>query len=381
MVKVLHVITGLSTGGAEMMLLKLLGNMDRSRVQSMVVSLTDKGPIGLRIEALGVPVVVLNLRALSGLPMGLWRLLRQVRRFKPDLAQGWMYHGNLFASFLVMLSPRKIPVVWNIRQSIAALEDEKPMTARLIRLGAKLSQGPAMILYNSSTAREQHEALGYRHAKAKVIPNGFELTRFHPDDGARLALRSQLGLGPEAPLIGMVARYHPMKDHSGFLRAAAHVHMRHPSAHFVLVGRGVTRDAPALREQIASLGLDPCVHILGEREDLPFITAALDISVNASWRGEGFSNAIGEAMACAVPCVVTDVGDSAWIVGSTGRVVPAQDAQAMAKAIADLLDAGPSMRTSLGQAARARMIDMFDLAYVSARYQDLYEELCGSGRG
>jgi glycosyltransferase involved in cell wall biosynthesis len=271
-------------------------------------------------------------------------------------------------------------VVWNIRQSIAALEDEKPLTARLIRLGARMSAGPAGILYNSATAREQHEALGYQRAKSEVIANGFELTRFRPDPDARTALRAQLGLRPDTHLIGLVARYHPMKDHAGFLRAAALVKMQHPGAHFVLVGRGVTNEASALREQVSSLGLSQCVHLLGEREDVAFITAALDIAVNASWRGEGFSNAIGEAMACAVPCVVTDVGDSAWIVGPTGRVVPAQDEQAMAQAIADLLDAGPSMRTALGQAARARMIDMFDLARVSARYQDLYEELCGSGR-
>lgn len=374
--RVLHVITGLSTGGAEMMLLKLLGNMDRSRFPPLVVSLTDKGPIAARIEALGITVIALNLQSLRSLPLGLWRLLRQVRRFRPELVQGWMYHGNLCANLLAMLSGRKIPVVWNIRQSIAALEDEKPVTARLIRLGAKLSSWPAVILYNSATARDQHEALGYRHDRSKVIANGFDLARFRPDEDAGPALRAELGLAPDTPLIGLVARFHPMKDHAGFLRAAARVTQRHTGAHFVLVGRGVSNDTPALSEQVESLGLTQCVHLLGEREELAYITAAFDIAVNASWRGEGFSNAIGEAMACAVPCVVTDVGDSAWIVESTGRVVPSQDEQAMAHAISDLLDAGPSARSMLGRAARARVIDMFDLDRVSARYQDLYEELC-----
>ena len=374
--RVMHVITGLSTGGAETMLLKLLSASSRS-MEHVVVSLGDEGTIGPRIAALGVPVHCLRLQRNAPNPIHALSILRLARRIDPQLIQGWMYHGNLMASMAALAlgksAPvKKPPVLWNIRQTVYDLRRERWLTARLILLGGRLSARPAAIIYNSQTSAGQHEELGYRVEKRVIIPNGFDCQALRPDEAARKEVRAELGVSDDIVLVGLVARYHPMKDHAGFLQAAGMLARSHRQARFVLAGTGVSSKQSELAEAVGQNGLQDRVILLGERSDIPRLNNAFDIACSASAWGEGFSNSIGEAMACGIPCAVTDVGDSAYIVGNSGLVAPPREPNALACAIAHLIDLGCAGRQQLRAKARKRIETDFSLPAIVRRYEELY---------
>jgi glycosyltransferase involved in cell wall biosynthesis len=213
-----------------------------------------------------------------------------------------------------------------------------------------------------------------------VIPNGFDLNVFRPDPAARLAVRAELGIDAEAVLIGLAARFDPQKDIGSFLRAAARVAAATAKTRFLLCGEGMDAANPVLARLIAETGLGARVHLLGRRADMPRITAALDIAVSSSAYGEGFSNALGEALAAAVPAVATDVGDAREIVGREGRIVPIRDPEALAAAMAELIALGAEGRARLGHEARARMARDYALDAIARRYRAIYEEVL-AGRG
>lgn len=371
--RILHVITGLSTGGAEMMLFKLLSKTHKSHVQT-VVSMKDEGTIGPRIKALGVPVHTLNLGSTVPNPFCFFPMKSVVHQFRPDVIQGWMYHGNVMASLASKFSDSHPPVLWNIQQSVRRVSDYGWLTGLVIRFGAFISRDPAKIIYVSHTGAGQHASLGYLGEKKIVIPNGIDCETFHPDDEARRQARAELGMGEDNVLVGLVARYHPMKDHAGFLAAAGQLARTHPRVRFVLIGKGVTNDQPAIQQLVGKHDLQNRILLLGERHDTPQLTAALDIACSASAWGEALSVAIGEAMACGVPCVVTDVGDSSYLVGDTGISVPPREPQALAEALGKLVDAGPDYRHTLGDAARKRVENDFSLPAIVRRYEEVYEQ-------
>jgi glycosyltransferase involved in cell wall biosynthesis len=333
--RVMYIINDLSIGGAEMMLYKLLGETDRTRYCPTVISLMHHSALRERIEALGIAVYTTKMRA------------------------------------SVFSSPRP-PILWSIHYSISSLKAEKRLTAAAIRVCGFLSKLPAKIIFVSRAAQLQHKTLGYSLENSCVIPNGIDVTEFVPSNEARLSVRSELGLPENAFLIGIMGRYHPTKDHSNFLRAAALLSRLHPEAHFLLTGRKVDRENRTLCQSIQELGLERQTHLLGERHDMPRLAASLDVFSLSSYV-ESCPNVIGEAMSCGVPCVVTDVGDAAWILGNTGRVVPPRDPGALAAAWKEMIDLGPRGRQALGREARSRVIERFTLKSVAARYDALYE--------
>ena len=373
MIRILHVITDLDRGGAQTMLLKLLSAGGRD-FDPIVVSLDGKlRALEPAIRGLGIPVHCLGLRRSFPNPMAALKIRQIVRRLSPQLIQGWMPHGNLLASFAGFWSAVPVPVVWNIRQCLYDLRYERWMTRIVIRLGAFLSARPAAIVYNSRTSIVHHEAIGYHSARGFFIANGFDCRVFRPDQEARGRIRQELGFPDDALLVGLVARYHPMKDHPTFLRAAGLVARQHANAYFVLAGSGVTKDQSALADIILSEGLQNRVFLLGERSDVACVTAALDVACSSSWT-ESFSNSIGEGMACGVPCVVTDVGDSAYLIADTGIVVPPRNSEALGAAIGKLLAAGVAYRDQLGTEARRRIEQEFSLDVIVCRYERLYRD-------
>ena len=371
--KILHVITGLSTGGAEMMLFKLLSRLVRENVGNEVISLTGIGPVGERIAGLGVGVRALGMGRALPSPPKLFSLARMMREAKPDIVHAWMYHANLLAG-LAAIFARSPPVIWGIRQSNLDPRLSKRSTILTSRLCARLSARlPARILCCSTVARDVHVAFGYAPEKMAVIPNGFDLERFRPDGEARIAVRRELGIDADAPLIGLVARFDPQKDHRSFVTAATRLLESDRSAQFLLCGEGIDADNRELGGWINATGIGANCHLLGLREDMARITAALDIAVSSSV-GEGFSNAVAEAMACGVPCVVTDVGDSGLMVENTGRVVAPKDSAALGDAMAGLLGIGAEGRAKLGQAARRRIEENYSLPDIAARHLAFYRE-------
>jgi glycosyltransferase involved in cell wall biosynthesis len=182
------------------------------------------------------------------------------------------------------------------------------------------------------------------------------------------------GEGKNIILIGFIARHDPMKDHPTFFKAASELLQERENVHFILAGNGVKPENRSIAMQISDIWKDH-FHLLGEREDIEKITAALDIASLAS-HGEGFPNIICEAMACEVPCVTTDVGDAAFIVNNTGYVVPTRDSRAMAGAWKVLIDLGEERRRELGLSARKRVMAHFELSKVVKEYEGFYTSLC-----
>lgn len=377
--RILYITSGLQTGGAEVLLYHMLAQTSRARFEPAVICLGRAGRLGAQIRALGVPLTELGMRPSRPTPAGLAGLVGAVRSFGPDLIQGWMYHGNLAAQIGGALAARRAPVAWCVHKSVSSLRDEKPATAAVIRLCARLSGLPGKIVYVSEAGRRQHEAMGFRPEKSLVISNGIDAELFRPSAEARRALRAELGLPESAALIGLLARYHPQKDHKTFLRAAALLAAGHPEAHFVLAGAGVDARNAELTTLVAALGLGGRVHLLGERDDMPQLTAGLDIATSSSAFGEGLSLALAEAMAAGVPCVVTDVGDSGMLVGLTGRVVVPRSPQALAAAWSELLAFGPQGRADLGLAARERVLQRFGIGAMLESYERMYLTLIGGG--
>jgi glycosyltransferase involved in cell wall biosynthesis len=371
--RILHLITSLSTGGAEVMLQKLARTLQERSHDVSVVSLTTAVPIGLEMQAHGIPVLALGGRAGMLLPHQLWRLLRTYREFQPDIVHSWMYHANVLAQAPLVWSmrQRRPGLVTSVRGALHAPRQQKLTLRAIRRIDARMSHRADAIVFNSRRSAEQHAALGYDTSKMTVIPNCFDTNQYQPLPAERARVRSELGCG-EGVLIGLVARFERLKNHRLFLQAARLVADRCPEASFLLAGRGCDGDNRQLMQWVAELGLGGRIHALGERRDIAAIDNALDVAVCSSV-SESFPNAIGEAMACGVPAVVTDVGDCPQLVGDAGRVVPADSPEALADAIVELASLPREARAALGARARARVSGEFSLERIAQRYMDLYD--------
>ncbi|NOY72251.1 MAG: glycosyltransferase [Gammaproteobacteria bacterium] len=371
--RIIHVITGLATGGAEWALYNLLNGGIGDHFNCQVVSLVDQGVIGGQIKELGIPISALGLR--NGHPSlsGVMGLRRAVRDFQPDVIQGWMYHGNVAASIARAMAIGRPALAWNVRHSLYDLSDEKSMTQKVIRLSRFISSGPDALLYNSRLSKKQHEAFGFSSDCGQVIPNGIDIQKFVFSSSSRRKVRSDLGISDSALVVGHVARLHPMKDHQLFLKAALDISRMGVDVHFLLSGRDVLIDNKNI-EPLIPVELRNRFHLLGERADVPELMCAMDVFCQSSW-SEAFPNVIGEAMATGLPCVATDVGDTKIIIGDTGVIVPAHDEKKLISGIVKLLQLTSQERRYLGEKVRARIETKFTLTAIVERYCALYEQL------
>ena len=377
--RVTHVITGLDIGGAEVMLYRLLSAMPSEEFPAQVISLTSDGPMGTRIRSLGVQVTALGMQSIAGGPAAILRLAHWLRRNPADVIQTWMYHADLVGGLAAALEGHT-PLVWGIHNSVLDAHTSKRTTRWTVKLLSRLSHSlPHKILSCSQVARDLHIGLGYHASRMVIIPNGFDLTGFRPDAAARLKIRQELEIASEAFLVGHVGRFDPQKDYPNLIRAAAALIGKKPEVHFVLCGDGVHWQNKELAAWIVEQGLQPVFHLLGRREDIPQLMASFDLLTTSSAYGEAFPLVVGEAMACGVPCVVTDVGDSAYLVAETGKVVPPRDPASLAEAWLALLSLPAQERAALGKAARQRIQDHFSLPAVAAQYAALYRELAAEG--
>jgi glycosyltransferase involved in cell wall biosynthesis len=327
------------------------------------------------MEGIGVRVRTLDMKKSVPNPVPVMRLAQWIRESKPDVIHTWMYHANLVGALAARLAGG-VPVVWGIHHSTLDPRVDKRRTVLISRTCAFLSRKlAARIVCCSEASLRIHKKLGYAAEKLEVIPNGFDLEKIKPDPVARDSVREELGLPADTLLVGMAARFHPQKDHRNFVRAAALLCRQVPKVHFLLCGFGVTWQNSKLAKWIDEAGIRDSCHLLGVRRDMARLFAGMDIATTASLSGEAFPLVVGEAMACGTPCVVTDVGDSAMIVGDTGIVVAPGNPGALANAWRQLIDAGPEVRLRLGMAARQRVQQHFALPVIVERYQAIYEEL------
>ncbi|HEX6851626.1 MAG TPA: glycosyltransferase [Candidatus Polarisedimenticolaceae bacterium] len=351
---VLYVTTGLEAGGAERALSLLAPALAARGFGVRVASLRGPGRFGPELERAGVPVESLDLASPTRWPLAWARLRRLFRERAPALVHGWMYHGNLATLAL----PRGPRVVWGIRQSLADWGTTRARTRAVVRACAATSGRADAFLYNAHVALEDHARLGFPRDRAEVIPNGFDTRRFRPDAQARRTTRARLGYGDDELVVACLARWHPVKGHDLLFPAFAAAASTRPWSRLLLAGSGATDRVAG--EAARRCGLAGRVRALGEFDDVPSLLAACDGAVSAS-RGEAFPNAVGEAMACALPVVATDAGDTARLVGDAGCLVPVGDEAKLAGALGALLDLDANARSTLGAGARARIEREFSL--------------------
>jgi len=370
----MHVIGSLEIGGAETMLCKLVEAADKKHLKHIVVSLLPLDVLQHRLVEAGARVVSLNMSRNRFAVTDILRLARLIKKCKPDLIHTWMYISDIIGGLAASLVG-KIPVIFSIRHG--SFVGDKPRTILLAKITAWLSHLiPERIIACSNAAAELHMQTGYAAKRLQVIPNGFTIKDNFLLQGK---LRTHLGVNSSARLIGMIGRNVPAKDHNNFIAAASIVKKSIPQAEFVLCGAGIDESNLPLLKTISKAGLANCCHMLGNQADIDWIFADLCFLVSSS-ASEAFANVIGEAMACGIPCVVTDVGDSAHIVGNTGIIVPPHDPEALAKGMIRMLQKTSAELKNSGIMARERLTQKFTLPAVARRYEKLYFEVVNGRR-
>lgn len=371
-IRILHVITTLDVGGAENMLLKLVSHSDPT-FQHRIVYLKGPGKLVSQFKNLPIPPSPLHLEKKSMAIGRLRRFFQSVKGYQPHIIQTWLYHADLLGWVAGIFAHTPL-TLWNVRCSYIDFS-EYSLTSRLVfKLLTVLSSLPTGIIFNSEKGRNIHQRAGYRAKLSQVIHNGFDIDRFRPNHLARTELRRLLNISQNVPVIGMVARYDPIKRHHWFIEAAQIIVQKKPDVRFVLVGEGVDRNNTNLIRLINAFSLSQHFHLLGHQSCLPDIYPAFDIHTLSSY-SEGFPNVIGEAMACGVPCVTTDVGDAATIIGNTGKLVPVGEPQGLANAWMDILGCSNEEKMRLNDAARNRIVDCFDIRKIVGQYASFYKGL------
>lgn len=372
-IRIAHVIPGLQVGGAELMLTRLVHGMDTVRFSNTVISLTGSGPAAEVLESRGIRVQTLGMGRIPT-PKAIARLFSWLRAESPDVVQTWLYAADFLGGLAGTLAGANA-IVWNLRQLAPVQPHFAPRHVWAARACGLLStRVPTAVVCCSEEVRRSHEALGYVRGRYAVIPNGFDLEVFGPGRAAYTSVRAELGVDTDTALIGMVARFDPVKGHADFFKAATLISRTNLNAHFLLSGEGMAATNDAVASKVNAPELQGRVHLLGRRNDVPRLLAALDVAVSAS-HSEGFPNTVGEAMASAVPCVATDVGGTASLVGEAGSLVPPHEPAVLASAVLSILGLGPAERSKLGEAARRRIERLYSLQAMIDQYSRLYESL------
>ncbi|NLF95543.1 MAG: glycosyltransferase [Candidatus Riflebacteria bacterium] len=370
----LHIIGSLEIGGAEMTLCKLIESTDPKIIGHIVVSLLPPEALEKRIKAAGARIVSLNMSRNRITLTDICRLAKLIKKINPDLVHTWMYISDIIGGLATRLAGT-FPIIFSIRHG--SFKGDKARTVLLAKITAWLSHLiPQRIIACSTAAAELHRQTGYAADRVQIIPNGFTKK---DNSSLRGKLRAHLGVNKSAILVGMIGRYVPAKDHNCFIKAATLVKKLFSQAEFVLCGAGVEKNNHSLASAIDSAGLANCCHLLGNQTEIDWILADLNFLVSSS-SSEAFANVIGEAMASGIPCVATNVGDSAHIIGSTGIIVPPDDHQSLAQGMLQMLQKTSAELAEMGMQAQKRILQMFSLPAVARCYEKMYFEVANVRR-
>jgi len=357
---ILFLARSLVRGGAERQLVVLAKGLARRGHAVAVAVFFGCGAYESELAGAGVRVIHLGKKGRWDVLSFLTRLVRLLRKERPAVMHSYLGVPNILATALKPLL-QGTRIIWGVRASNMDLSRYDWLSRLSYALERRLARFADRIIANSHAGKRHAVANGFPENKIVVIPNGIDTEYFRFDPGGRRQVRSAWGLGEDEILVGLVARLDPMKDHPTFLEAASRIAHEHHDVRFVCVGDGPVAYAEALKQQAAALGLTKQLIWAGSRDNMPAVYSALDLSSSSSSFGEGFSNTIAEAMACGVPCVVTDVGDAKQIVGVTGFVVEPGNPAALASAWQVALEAGDADKAWWSQRAREHIIEHFSL--------------------
>lgn len=363
--RVLLLLRSLERGGAERQASLLARTLAEKGLDVVLATFYDGGALRAEIEGSGVRVLSLQKKSRWEVALFALRLFRAVRRERPDVLYSFLTVPNVVAVLMKPLLTRT-RVVIGVRASNMDLRDYDWFARITDRVEAMLARWADVVIANSLSGKVHAEARGFPAGSITVVPNGIDTDLFTVDDKAGDKVRLEWGVADSDVLVGLVARFDPMKDHETFVRAAVHVLNEFPQARFVCVGGGSSSIRERVRTLAEQCGVDARFIWSDGRNDMPAVFNAVDIACLSSRYGEGFPNAIAEAMSCGTPCVATDVGDVAEILGDCGLVVPPGNASLLAEAILSLARMRKHERTALGGAARARVKERYGRQQLAA---------------
>jgi len=369
--RILHVVSGLDIGGAELTLYRLATAL-RDRYELVVVNLSASGVLEERFQAKGITVHHCDLKHR---PLAGFRLLgRVIREFRPDLINSWMYHANVVASVARRWGGSSAPLVWSVRHSLQSFPSEKWSLRQIIRAGGYGIWHPDAVTFNAFSGRDSHLPFGYGRHPTQVIVNGVDLHHFTRSVADRQLFRHQLDFSEDVMLVGYVGRFHALKDLPTLIACFSAIHRRLPRTRFVLAGPGLVNGNPVLDGLLGNANLSALVRCLGPREDVTAVYSGLDLLILSSL-AEGTANVLLEAMACEVPCVTTDAGDCARLVADARFVAPRSDPTTLADRAIAVLELDLHTRDELGVMLRRRMLEQYDQVGAEATYIRLYDGL------
>ena len=358
--KVVFLIRDLNYGGAQRQLVTLVKALHQEDCFDMtVLHFYSGGPLLRDLLDRGIPTISLEKQERWDVLGFFGRLFGHLKRIQPDVLHGYLGESNIVTMFVKPFFP-STRIICGIRGSNTPSGRYGWLGSLLSLLERLLSSFTDLIVVNSHTGKTDYLNQGYAPDKMVVISNGIDTERFQPDSEASAKVRSEWGIAENTILIGLVGRLNPMKDHPTFLKAAALLSKEREDVSFVCVGVGEENYAKELYQLTDELGISEKIIWAGGRSDMPAVFNAFNIACSSSSDGEGFPNVVGEAMACGVPCVVTDVGDSAWIVGDTGIVVTPKNPEALKTAINGLIEKA-NLDDYNPQEIRQRIVEQFSV--------------------
>lgn len=372
-ISICHIIVDLDVGGAEMMLKRLIEcYQNNNKFRHFVLTFKPVGKIGHNLRSLGIEVLSLNSFRFRDFPKAIWHLILLLRRTRPDIVQTWMYHADLVGGLASWIAGCR-NIIWGIRGTL--VPKKSWLTRLLVRICAKNSFWiPRVIVCCAESARVWHVSLGYVKKKMIVIPNGYDLTYFAPDMKLKRTMRMRLGIPENSLVIGTIGRFDTLKDYKNYILATRIVAKKIPSVKFLMLGRNIDVSNAVLMDWIVDSEFSDRFQLLGERDDVPSCLAAMDIFCLPSL-AEGFPNVVAEAMCMQLPCVVTDVGDAAAIVGDAGIVVPPRNEFALAEALIFICKLPDVKRFNLGCRAREIINENYSIRKIEQLYSSLYLSL------
>ncbi len=353
-----------------MMLFKHLNTFSRNENNLIVISLQKKSMLGKRIEKLGIRVLDLNLSYKGINFIKLINLFFILKKFKPDIFHCWMYHANLLGFFYGIFF-RKTKIIWNIRQTLYSLQNEKKLTRLVILISKIFSNFVDNIIYNSRKSLKQHSVYGFKNKNSSFIPNGFNIEKFDIKKKNKInkKIRKKLDIPESSNVIGIVARNHPMKGYEIFFKSLEAILENNKDIHVLAVGRNVHYKN---FKHIILKKNKSFYHFTGQKNNINDLMCCMDIFVSSSIWGEGFSNVLSEAMLMEVPCVATNIGESKNIIGKNGIIIKANSATLLEQGIQKILALNNKKRKEIGRSARKRVISKFDIEKINKLYSNIY---------
>lgn len=359
---IVYFISGLGTGGAEAMLVKVLRHSGSSR-NNVVVSLTKGGKNRDILIDSGVKVIELDMKSVLTLPLRLFRLIRFLRQKRTFIIHAWMYHASLLATLIGALFLKNVSIIWNIRHSVHSLSDEKYVLRVIISVLGMFSSNPKWILFNSNVSLKQHKEIwGAEAKKLRVMPNGFDTETWKPHSSGLSDVIDR------RKSVVHVGRAHPMKNQAGLVTAFQRIMDEFPNVDLYLVGKGTEKFVESVnaRSRIVSLG---------EVTDLYSKLSSFDYFVLCSDWGEGFPNVLGEAMACGLPCLTTNVGDSAIVISDSRWVIPPKNPEMLLAGLRKLISLSPEEYRKIAAQNREVIISNYDISAICNQYDRLHDDV------